>query len=392
MNVAIILPTIISKNGPSKQALELAKAWQEMGHKVSFFTYAYSQKDAYNEFKEFKVYRCVNVESSVIYKITKNVGKLEKFYHYSALFFLLRFKKLFDNKSIDILNPHDWFGLWVVNGMENKARIVAIINDVPSRENNGFMRRIKLLLDRKTKKCVFKIVVLSDVSKKETIDWLEIPENKVIVVRSGLDVDKYSNFNKKLDIRKILGLSDKSFIIVCTNLLISHRRYEDILNAIVKLKMLGEKDIHVIILSKFDFDSQYANFLREIIQKNNLFKNVHFVDKFFTDEERMAYIQSADLLAFPNTPQSWGLTVIEAMALGVPVIVSTGAGVSEVLDNDKNGIIYMQRNVEQLTKKLLYYIKHKSKLRKIANTGRSYALSTFSWDKFGKSIEKIMKE
>ena len=104
----------------------------------------------------------------------------------------------------------------------------------------------------------------------------------------------------------------------------------------------------------------------------------------------MKYIKSCDILIFSNSPQTWGLTAIEAMALGLPVIVSSGSGVSEVLSDGVNAIIYQAGNVDMLTEKITKYLNNGKELKKIAKNGQKYALSTFSWDKFADNIEKIM--
>lgn len=51
------------------------------------------------------------------------------------------------------------------------------------------------------------------------------------------------------------------------------------------------------------------------------------------------YIQSADLLFHPSLVESQGLTVLEAMALGTPVVVVESAGPKEFIENDVNGIM-----------------------------------------------------
>lgn len=388
LNIAIILPTIISKNGTAKQSLELAKAMSKRGHSVSFFTYAYLKGSSFPEFEKFNIYLCTNINQSIIYKFIKNVSTLEKIYLYLGLFFILNFRKLFRNKKIDILNPHDWFGIWVAGGLDLQDKsIVANINDVPDRLHGNHFERFKLKMDRKFSKNISKIIVLDKKNKNKAKEWLELKDNKSAVVRSGIDIDKFINFKERFDLRKQLGINKDTTLLVCANFLAPNRKYEDILYA---LKKINNISIHLIILSKINFDVKYANFLNKIIKDNNLTENIHFVDKFFTDDERMKYIKSCDVLIFPNSPQTWGLTAIEAMALGIPVIVSSGSGVSEVLSDEVNAIVYKAGNVDMLTEKITKYLNNEKELKKIAKNGKKYVLDTFSWDKFADNIEQIM--
>mgnify|MGYP001611300841 FL=1 len=160
LNIAIILPTIISKNGTVKQSLELAKVLLRKGHAVSFFTFAYLKGSSFPEFEKFNIYFCTNINKSIIYRFIKNVSTLEKIYLYLGLIFISNFRKLFSNKKIDIFNPHDWFGIWVSSGLDIQgASIIANINDVPNRLDKNYLGKLKLIKDRKySKKLSSKIV------------------------------------------------------------------------------------------------------------------------------------------------------------------------------------------------------------------------------------------
>jgi len=295
---------------------------------------------------------------------------------------------LFKGKDIAVYNPHDWMGLWVVTSLKQRASIIANINDVPQRAF-GFINKLKLARDRKYKDTIDKIIVLDNVNKKKVIKWLKISSQKVIVIRSGIDLEKYKNFKKKYNVKSELHLRKKDILFVCANLLAPNRRYEDVLYAIAKFKTKGIV-LHLLILAKLDFNPTYANLLKNIIRDNNIESQVHFIDKFFSDDERMMYIQNSDILIFPNSPQTWGLTAIEAMALGIPVIVSTGAGVSEVLLDGINAYLYKGENITELSDKIDQYLHNKAKSKIIAKNGQKYVLNMFSWEKFGGSIEELM--
>ncbi|MFZ5845407.1 MAG: glycosyltransferase family 4 protein [Patescibacteria group bacterium] len=293
-------------------------------------------------------------------------------------------------KAIDIYNPHDWLGLWVAANLK-RARIVALINDVPERHKNSLGERIKLAIDRAAAQKIAYLLVLDEQNRGEAIAWSQIAPPKVLVVRSGIDVKKYEAFRKKYDLKRMFNLEPNSLVLICANLLLKHRRYEDVIYALARLKDLS-RPVHLIILAKQDFCPDYAAYLHKITDELGLNEKVHFIDKFVSDEERMAYIAGSDLLVFPNSPQTWGLTAIEAMALGVPVVVSTGAGVSEVLHDGVDAIIYPDRDVAELTHKLSLYLKNPEKLKKIGQKGKAYILATFSWEKFGDEVARAMEQ
>ena len=256
LHIAIILPTIISKNGTAKQSLELAKVLQSHGHNVSFFTYAYLKKSTYPEYNKFSVYSCVNVEKSLIYLFVKNVSNLENIYLYLSLVFIKKFRKLFIDKDISVYNPHDWMGLWVVTGLKQQKTIIANINDVPQR-SEGLINNLKLSRDRKYKEQVDRIIALDNVNKEKVIKWLTIASEKVTVVRSGIDIEKYKIFKNKYNLKKKVGLNKSDVLLVCANVLAPNRRYEDVLAMLARFKKKGIV-LHLLVLSKLDFSPAYA--------------------------------------------------------------------------------------------------------------------------------------
>lgn len=389
LKIGIILPTIISKNGTAKQSLELAKSLKKLGNEVYFYTYIYVSSTAFPGFNDFLVSSVVKENNSFFYKFIKNVSILETIYLYIALIFSFKFKSLLNQKDLDIFNPHDWSGIWIAALVGKKTPIIANINDVPQREV-GLINRIKLLIDRAFAKQISCIVVLDNMNRKKVFKWLNSKTISVKVVRSGIDIGKYKNFNKKLNLRQKFGMPQESTLLVCANLLARNRRYEDAIHAMDSIQA-KQKNIFLLILSKLDFDRGYARFLKELVRKKKLGANVIFIDKFFSDEERMAYLKSCDILIFPNYPQTWGLTVIEAMALGLPVVVSLGSGVSESLHHEKDSLLYKQGNISQLSFSITFLLQNEEKKKEIAKTGQKYVLSTFSWNQFGKDMELIMK-
>ena len=154
-------------------------------------------------------------------------------------------------------------GLWVVTGLKQQKTIIANINDVPQR-SEGLINNLKLSRDRKYKEQVDRIIALDNVNKEKVIKWLTIASEKVTVVRSGIDIEKYKIFKNKYNLKKKVGLNKSDVLLVCANVLAPNRRYEDVLAMLARFKKKGIV-LHLLVLSVYlvEYCSLQSNYEKE---------------------------------------------------------------------------------------------------------------------------------
>ena len=76
------------------------------------------------------------------------------------------------------------------------------------------------------------------------------------------------------------------------------------------------------------------------------------------------YIRYADLFVHPSYVESQGLTVLEAMALGIPCVVTKSRGPCEFIENGANGLL-TEQSPESLTEKVLTILNDKELYQRI---------------------------
>ena len=85
-------------------------------------------------------------------------------------------------------------------------------------------------------------------------------------------------------------------------------------------------------------------------------KNIHFVD-FQEPNKLFKYMQASDCFVFSSLCDVWGLVINEAMAVGLPVISSSGALAARELSKNNNGVcIYQAGNIVDLQAKIDYFL------------------------------------
>jgi glycosyltransferase involved in cell wall biosynthesis len=95
-----------------------------------------------------------------------------------------------------------------------------------------------------------------------------------------------------------------------------------------------------------------------------------------------AFYGSLQCIVMPSLHEAFGLVALEAMANGLPVIVSDAAGASEIVQDGVNGLVFAMRGnaAGNLRRKMAYVLEHHDKVKEIARKGYATALER-TWDR-----------
>lgn len=129
--------------------------------------------------------------------------------------------------------------------------------------------------------------------------------------------------------RARLGIPDDVFLVVGSGILVEHRRFEDLVEAMSLLS--GDPKIHALITGSDHVDPAYADRLSAQIDERDLGERVTLPRSSLTDAELKDAYAAADVFVILSERYAWGLAPLEAIASGTPVILTPGAGVYDIL-------------------------------------------------------------
>ncbi|MGL5786285.1 MAG: glycosyltransferase family 4 protein [Bacteroidales bacterium] len=166
-----------------------------------------------------------------------------------------------------------------------------------------------------------RIIAVSEMTKRDIINFFGIPSNKIDVVYQGCDNSFKSAVPEsfKPTIRKIYGLPEEFILSVGT---IEARK--NLLLAVKALKASGKK-YHLVAIGK---PTPYMAKVKEFIQENNMEDQVTFLHN-VPFAHLPAIYQMASLFVYPSFFEGFGIPVIEALYSKVPVIAATGSCLEE---------------------------------------------------------------
>lgn len=129
--------------------------------------------------------------------------------------------------------------------------------------------------------------------------------------------------------RARLGIPDDVFLVLGSGILVAHRRFEDLVEA---MALIGDDPgVQALILGSDHVDPAYADRLASLVQERGVAGRVSLPRRSVSDDEMADALVAADAFVILSQRYAWGLAALEAIASGTPVIVTPGAGVYEIL-------------------------------------------------------------
>lgn len=181
-----------------------------------------------------------------------------------------------------------------------------------------------------------RIVAISQKTKDDLVELLNIPASKIEVIYQGCDnaFTLYNSEAYRTQIRKKYNLPKRYILSVGT---IEERK-----NLLVLVKALAQsKDsVRLIVVGKA---TDYIEKVKQFINANNMADRVKFLHDVTFDELPVLY-QLATLFVYPSRYEGFGIPVIEALCSGVPVIAATGSCLEEAGGPDS---LYVNPDDEQ---------------------------------------------
>lgn len=221
-----------------------------------------------------------------------------------------------------------------------------------------------------------RIISVSHNSARETGNVFKIPENKMKVVYNGVDT---TVFRKREEIKK-----QPNSLIVCANTRDRNKGIRYLLEALLLLK----EKVTLTIVDAKPPDNDYAPGL---VKQYGLEHMVQFTGRLTHEEVAIQYAAS-EIAITPSVYEGFGLPAAEAMACGVPVIVTTAGALPEIIKPGETGILVPLKNPHALASAISRLLNDEPLRRRMGDAARDHIERNFTWEKAAKAILKIYEE
>jgi len=415
MKIAMIHSPILGRGGGERQILTLANELQKRGHTIEIFVSALDEENSYPDLLKNLT---VNViphplgkripgwltpletarstmtqhghpisRSNLREWMRQNMGRQFYTIPYEVPTMFNIGRKI--PKGFDVINNHNYPSEWAALVAKKRLAtpVVWMCNEPPFwffvPELRRGLRKINWpvynLLDKTAAKHIDRILVLSHIAE----GYVRRAYNRSCrVVRSGVDIERFRNASGTA-FRKRCGMA-KDFVLLQVGNLELNKRQVDSLKALHILSKTYES-----VKLVFDGGGRQSELIR-LSEQLGVRDKVLFINS-ANDEELSESYAACDAFVFP-AQITWGLAAVEAMAAGKPVVASNRCGVSEIIEDNVNGIIVEHARPDQLAHQVKRLIEDSALRRRLGDSAHEYVKNNLSWQKYAENMERVLEQ
>jgi len=228
------------------------------------------------------------------------------------------------------------------------------------------------------------IIAISDMVKQDMMRWYQIPEERITVVYNGVDIEHFHPRNRQYreEIRRRHGIGEELVILFVSNNF-RMKGLGFLIRALAEVKKEDHPSLRLLVLGR-DRKEPYLRLAKKI----GVSEEVLFIGS--TDEPEK-YYGAADLLVHPTFYDACSLTVLEALASGLPVITTHFNGASGIITEGQEGFVISDPRDDQTLMEKISFFLNREKVEKASTAARQLAES-YSLEKNWREMKNIFQK
>jgi glycosyltransferase involved in cell wall biosynthesis len=238
----------------------------------------------------------------------------------------------------------------------------------------------RLLLERRDR-----VVGVGQSVRKALIDNEGFPSHRVQVIYNGVEIAPFVHARRqRARVRLELGVGGEEYVIMQVARLDALKDHAMAIRALGRVVRQGVKALLVLV-----GEGPEEPKIRELVQQEKLEAHVRFLG-LRTDIPRL--LSAADLVWLTSVSEGIPLTLIEAMAIGLPVAATRVGGVQEVIEDGKTGLLVPRGDDAALAEKVLHLANSPLLRREMGEYGRERAQTLFSDQQMHDRYDHLYRE
>ena len=301
-----------------------------------------------------------------------------------ALFGLIR---IFRNEKPHIVHTHTSkagiLGRWAAFF----ANITIIVHTPHGHVFWGYFNKWKtacyILLERLTASITDKIITLTEQEKKDHLRFRIAPDEKFTVIHSGVDLTAFSDARINAPaMREMLGIPPEAFVVGTAGRLtpIKGQRYLLEAAAVISAR---KPDLFFVFLGDGELAPELGKMATSLGIKNSMFVGWR--------QDVPEVMSTFDIFVLPSLNEGMGKVLVEAMALGKPIVASDVGGIPDLVIHNHNGLLVPPADVEGLVNSINLLLHDPIKRKEMGDRGKVIA-ADYSAEAMIQKIDRLYDE
>ena len=378
----------IKVGGLASVVSELSEAVVNQGHEVHIFTRGTRNQSETEIINGVVYHRCFsspfNPSDDILLYFDKMSDALVKCFKSTER----------ASEKFDIVHFHDWHAINLSNNFNllKSPSSVVTFHSTEWGRNGGIFRKTKLFSEiSKREKYAAEaadlVTTVSRTMKNELKLLYKIPDLKIDVVPNGIVSERFKREVDAESIKSRFNLSSSDPMILFIGRLTRQKGPDLLIGAMPKI--LKNNPLAKLVIVG---EGALSKRLKLMVKKLDLKDSVRFLG-YLPQDDYLDLLNSCDLVCIPSRNEPFGLVLLEAWSAKKPVVATDVGGLSENIENLKNGV-KVNPSSDSISEGINYLLNDPSKRKKIGEEAYKMVETGFSWEVVAKatlkSYEKIL--
>ena len=351
------------------------------------FAYELTERLSLNEKYDFHVF--ANRWQSDSDRITFHKVPIIRFPRFlTSISFAYLANQKISKMNFDLIHTHDRIfdaDIFTMHGIPHRVWVHEVRKKSMSLFDRATCRVERYLVNNTRCK---KFLPVSNLTKEKFLQEYKIAPEKIQVIHPCVDIARSQKLDRKhcrKEIRAQFKINPSDIVILFVSMNFKIKGLDYVMAAVGKAKAsYPSQNIKLLVVGKGDYKKYGALAQQTGIKDNVIFAGVH--KKNF----EKIYLAS-DIFMMLSRFDTFGMTVLEAMAAYLPVIISNNVGAKDLIREGINGfVIENTGDADQISNKIGFMLNEQNR-RRMAKAAYNTAL-TNTWQIAAKKVELIYEE
>jgi glycosyltransferase involved in cell wall biosynthesis len=240
---------------------------------------------------------------------------------------------------------------------------------------------------RLTHRHISRVLAISEAIHANVLATLPVDPERIVTLHDAVDTDEFSpRPGDRPAIKSSFGFSKDSLLVGFVGRFSPGKGHEELLQAAASLKP-DFPEVRYLVVGEASFGEEaYAGRIRQLALTLGVADVVKFAG-FRKDIPQV--MQAFDLFAFPSHAESFGVVLIEAMAVGLPAVSTNCDGVLDIMVEGETGLMVPPKNANELARALRILLEDSAVRAQMGFAARRRVVELFDQQKQIERLEQI---